>query len=50
MNKQSTVEYANKHGNKSQAHTEQNKMNIQEHAKVYFGKPIEFMYKKLPKN
>ena len=26
-----------------------NKMNIQKHTKFYFGKPIEFMYKKVPK-
>ena len=49
MNKQSTVEYANKHANKSQTHTEMNKMNNQKHTKVYFGRPIEFMCKKLPK-
>ena len=43
MHKQSTVEYANKHANKSQIHTDthalnMNKLNIQKHKKFYFGK------------
>ena len=52
MDKQSTLEYANKHTNKSQTHRHALTVNEQnEHSKTifYFGKPIEFLYKKLPK-
>ena len=43
MHTQSTIDYPKKHANKSQVHTDthalqMNKMDIQKHTKLYFGK------------